>query len=145
MIRTAARHRSRSQRRAAAAVEMAFLAPLLVFLMLIAVDFARIFYKSLTLANCARNGALWESDPYYRAASPYKTVTEAALADADNLYDPERPPRVTTGSGVDDTGKPYVEVTVSQRFKTVSRLPFIPADLDVIRTVRMANAPLNPN
>ena len=49
--------RSRGRlRRAAATAELAVLAPVLVFLMLIAVDFARIFYTAVTVSNCARNG-----------------------------------------------------------------------------------------
>jgi len=139
-------NRSREARRAAAAVEFAVLAPFLVFLLLIATDFARIFYASLTLANCARNGAIFESDPYVRADSPYKTTSDAALADAPNLMtDPSNKPKVTTGTGVDDIGKPYVEVTVTQQFTTVSKFPGIPNNVTLSRTVRMAQAPLNPS
>src|SRR5687768_2079525 len=61
MARIRMRRHGRGERRGAVAVELAVVAPLLVFLLLIAVDFARIFYTSLTLANCARNGALFES------------------------------------------------------------------------------------
>lgn len=133
-------------RRGVAAVELAVLAPFLVFLVLIAVDFARIFYMSQTLANSARNGALWESDPYVRAESIYKTVDEAALADATNIMnEPNNKPRVSTASGTDASGVQWVEVTVKYRFRTVSRFPGIPNDVDLARTVRMARAPLNPN
>ena len=135
----------RERRRAAAAVELAILAPLLVFLLLIAVDFARIFYASLTLANCARNGALYESDPYYRAESGYANTREAALADAGNLNDPANPITVTSGTGADANGRPYVEVTVGQRFRTVSKFPGIPDDVNVTRTVKMARLPMNPS
>ena len=74
-------HRNRETRRGTAAVELAVLAPFLVFLLLIAVDFARIFYAAVILDNCARNGAMYEADPYIRVESPYKTTADAALAD----------------------------------------------------------------
>jgi Flp pilus assembly protein TadG len=136
-------HRTRHRREGAAAVELAVLAPFLVFLMLIATDFARIFYTCVILDNCARNGAVYESDPYYRAECPYKSTAEAALADGVNL-DKTNPATVTSGTGVDSMGKPYVEVTVKQKFKTVSKFPGIPNDVDLSRTVRMAPVPLNP-
>ncbi|MBO0698902.1 MAG: pilus assembly protein [Zavarzinella sp.] len=138
-------NRSRDARRGAAAVEFAVLAPFLLFLMLIATDFARIFYAAVILDNCARNGALYESDPYVRAESPYKTTADAALADAPNLMsDPNNKPKVTSATGTDTAGKPYVEVTVSRQFTTVSKFPGIPNNVALSRTVRMAQAPLNP-
>jgi Flp pilus assembly protein TadG len=136
--------RNRRPRRAVAAVELAVLAPLLVFLLLIAVDFGRIFYAAVTLDNCARNGALWEADPYYRTESGFTNVRDAALADATNLDQQGNPLIVTSGTGTDETGRPYVEVTVSQRFRTVSQFPGIPGDSNVTRTVRMARPPMNP-
>jgi Flp pilus assembly protein TadG len=138
--------RNRRRRRGAAAVELAVLAPLLVFLMLIAVDFARIFYQAVTLDNCARNGALYEADPYYRLESGFANVRDAALADATNLDEEGggNPLLVSTGTGTDDTGRPYVECTVRQRFRTVTQFPGIPNNNEVIRTVRMSRTPMNP-
>ena len=46
-------------RRGVAAVELAIVLPFLCFLLIVAIDYARIFYFSLTVANCARNGALY--------------------------------------------------------------------------------------
>jgi Flp pilus assembly protein TadG len=131
--RPAGRHRT-----GAATAELAVLAPLLVFLLLVAVDFARIFYTAVTVSNCARNGAMWESNPNDQTESKYKNTREAALADGSNLYDPDRPPTVTSASGTDVDGRQYVEVTVTHRFRTVSRFPGLPTDLIVSRTVRMA-------
>src|SRR5204863_18342 len=54
---------SRRSRRGVAVVELAVLLPLLVMIFLITVDFARVFYFSLTLTNCARAGALYACDP----------------------------------------------------------------------------------
>src|SRR5262245_58534494 len=100
----------RARRRGAAVVEMAILLPLLVFLAVLAVDFARVFYFSLTLANCARNGAIYASDPYVRAESTYTSLEQAALADAVNFTDPNNRPVVSSTTGSDSTGQSYVEV-----------------------------------
>jgi Flp pilus assembly protein TadG len=132
-----------ARRPGAAAVEMALLLPILSFLCVIAVDFARIFYFSVTVENCARNGALYQSDPYAPAESQYPTVTAAALADASNLNDPSNPPTVSTASGSDSSG-PYIEVTVAYTFQTITNFPGVPATLTLRRTVRMAVEPLNP-
>jgi len=145
-------------RRAVAAVEMAVLLPLLVFLCVIAVDFARVFYFSQTIANCARNGALYQSDPYVRLESPYKTLEEAVLADATNLATQativspglsgqavaDKTLAVSKAAGVDAQGLAYVEVTVAYTFRTITRFPGVPSTMTLTRTVRMAVAPDNP-
>jgi Flp pilus assembly protein TadG len=135
----------RGFRRGVAAVELAILLPLLVFLFLIAVDFGRIFYFSVTISNCARNGALWQSDPYARVESPYTTLEEAALADAFDLGDSTNKPEVTSKTGTDSTSNAYVEVTVTYHFRTVTPFPLIPSDTQLSRTVRMPVAPENPD
>jgi Flp pilus assembly protein TadG len=133
-------------RRGAATVELAILLPVLTFITVIGCDFARLFYASVTLGTCARNGALYESDPYTRAESPYKTAGEAALADASNLTgDPSNLPTVDpTVTGADETGRPYVEVTVRYRFRTIVSFPGVPTETNLARTVRVAEAPPNP-
>jgi Flp pilus assembly protein TadG len=133
--------RLRKRRGGAAAVELAFLLPFLAFLFVIAVDWARIFYYSVIVTNCARNGALYLSDPTPRSASPYTSVAQAALADAPNL---NPSPTVTSTSGSDSSG-PYVEVTVSYPFRTVTNFPGVPTNTTLVRTVRMSVAPQFPN
>ena len=129
-----------------AAAELAVLLPLLTFLFVIGLDFARLFYATTTIANCARNGALYEADPYTRAESRYPTVQEAALADASNLVtkDPTNPPTVSSVSTADGSGRAYVDVTVAYEFRMIVDYPGIPARIPVSRTVRMPRAPLNP-
>jgi Flp pilus assembly protein TadG len=134
--------RDHSSCRGVAAVELAVLLPLLMFLFAVGVDFARVFYFSLTLTNCARNGAIYRSDPVAAAQSPYKSVEEAALADAANL---SPPPTVQAVNGTDGAGHPYVEVTVRWQFATVTNYPGVPSPLGLSRTVRMRVAPLTPN
>lgn len=136
MVRSA-----QSSRNGAAVVELAILLPLLVFLFVIAVDWSRIFYYSITVDNCARNGALYASDPYAIGLSPYSSMSAAALADASNLS-PQ--PTVTSTSGSDSYGN-YVECTVSYSFRTITNFPGIPQSTPLVRTVRVYQAPRFPN
>ena len=74
-------------RRGLAAVELALLLPLLVFLCMATVDFARVIYALVTLQNCARNGALYE---FYKACgyslpSGWTSLSTARAGDAGNL------------------------------------------------------------
>ncbi len=128
-------------RRGAAVAELALLLPFLAFIFVIAVDWSRIFYDSIIITNCARNGALYCSDPIAQTSSPYTSATQAALADASNLTPT---PTVSVAYGTDVTG-PYTEVTVSYVFQTISRFPGIPTSTTLVRKVRMSVAPNLPN
>jgi Flp pilus assembly protein TadG len=142
-----------------AAVEFAVLLPFLAFMFVIAVDWARVFYYSIAVENCARNGALYMSQQgsAKTISSPYtdsgyvnlyvtskSPVTAAALADAGDL---SPTPTVASSSGSDGNG-PYVEVTVSYPFQTVSSFSVgifsVPSKTDVTRTVRMYVPPESP-
>jgi Flp pilus assembly protein TadG len=147
-------------RKGAQVVELAILLPLLAFLFVIAVDWARIFYYSITVTNCARNGAMYmacqqsartSSSPYTDSGlvnlyvnSP-NPVTAAALADAPNL---SPTPTVTTNTGSDTNGA-YVEVTVSYTFQTVTGFSVgifsVPSSTNVTRTCRVYVPPETPN
>ena len=132
---------ARRVRRGVAAVELALLIPILAFLLVVAVDWCRIFYCSVTIDNCARNGALWASDPYGTVRSQYSTMKAAALADAPNLS-PQ--PKVSSTSGV-DSGNSYVDCTVTYTFTTVTNFPGIQHSTQLVRTVRVYLAPQMPN
>ena len=108
----------------------------------ITVDFARVFYFSLTLMNCARAGALYASDPATAAESPFADVQSAALSDATNI-NPQ--PTITSVNGVDGSGRAYVAVTASYSFNTVTNFPVIPSQLQLARTVKMFVAANTPN
>ncbi len=131
------------RRKGASVVELALLLPLLVFLFMIAIDFARIFFFSLTLMNCARAGALYASDPTTNLESPFANVQAAALADATNI---SPAPTITQTNGVDVNNRAYVDVTAKHKFNTIINFPGIPNQIQLQRTVRMyvlANIP-NP-
>lgn len=128
-------------RKAVAAVELAVLLPFLLFVFLIVIDWSRIFYHSVIVTNSARNGAIYASDPVNQPNSPYADVTAAALADAQNL---SPAPSVAMTKGSDSTG-PYVEVTVSSEFRTITNFPGIPQSTMLVRKVRMQIQPKVPN
>jgi Flp pilus assembly protein TadG len=129
-------------RRGAAAAELALLLPFLMFLFVIAVDWARVFYDAITVENCARNGALYGADPVAAAQSPYQNIEEATLADASHL---SPAPQVSNTSGTDAEGHSYVEVTVEHTFHTITKYPGVPDSVTLKRTVRMRVAPTTPS
>ena len=147
-------------RKGAQVAELAILLPFLAFMFVIVIDWARIFYYSIAVTNCARNGAMLyarqqsattTTAPYtddglvnlYLSASP-DPVTAAALADASDLS-PAPTVSKTTGS---DTYGSYVEVTVSYTFQTVTGFSVqffnVPASTNVRSTCRMYVPPESP-
>jgi Flp pilus assembly protein TadG len=129
-----------ARRKAVAAVELAVLLPFLAFIFVVTVDFSRIFYDSLILANCARNGAL------YGCANPTNAqdtagIQNAALADATNLTPA---PTVTSTTGTNSDGN-YVQVTVTFTFQTLTNYPGIPNSITLTRTVQMRVTPVLPD
>jgi Flp pilus assembly protein TadG len=128
------------RRPAAAAVEFALLLPLLLFLFVIAVDYARVFYYAVTVTNAARNGAIWGSFHPDRAGNK-AGIAEVALADTTNL---QPTPTVDSTTGFDDAGDPYVRVTVAWTFHTVIPYPGVPQEQLIQRTVQMRVAPPIP-
>jgi len=138
--------------RGVAAVEMAILLPVLTFLLVVTVDFARLFYHLTVINNCARNGALYARDPQNQVQSPYYNknqttgIQNAALADSKrsdgtSLLNPALTASdVTSTSGTDVNGNAYVEVTVAHDFHMIiSYLGFSTVRLS--RTVRMETVP----
>ncbi len=104
----------RFTRRGMAAVELAFLLPLLVFASMVAVDFSRVAYIQVTLQNCARNGALYE---FYKAAgyplpSGWTSLSAAVQADAGNLT-------VSIPSKIGNISNPYSPQSASNNYVTV--------------------------
>ena len=131
------------QRRAAAVVELAAVLPFLIFIFVISVDFARIFYFTQIIENCARNGALYASDPVAQAQSPYSSVQQAALSRPDVAsLNPQptvtcNPTNAQAPYPMDAANNPYVAVTVAWQFRSIANFPGVPATVNVSRTVQM--------
>ena len=135
------RKRDGKRRSGIATVELALLLPFLAFIFVAAVDYGRVFYYSITIENCARNGALYASDPIAAAQSSYASLSDAALSDAPNI---SPTPTVTSTSGTDASGRSYVDVTVTYTFTTLTSYPGIPSSTTISRTVRTDVAPTAP-
>jgi hypothetical protein len=133
-------------------VEFALVWPLLLVLLVLVVDFGRVFYFHSRLTNCAQNGALWASDPLSRTQSRYKTVEEAAKADfparfQDKLKVKQNPVNPREGEEVEVTA----EFDFSMFMSVLSvRLPIlkvnfgVPEKQTLSRSVRMRVSPLMP-
>ena len=127
-----------SGRSGAAAVELALILPLLCYVCVVTIDFARLFFAWTTLATCAFNGAYYLSDSNVAAATGYSSVQEAAQDDADNI---SPTPTVGSTTGTDGSGTAYVEVTVTYTFTTLFNYPGIATSTTISRKLRMAKTP----
>jgi Flp pilus assembly protein TadG len=134
------RHAKARERSGTAAVELAVLLPFLVFMVVIAVDFARVYRNAQIIMACARNGAVYGSDSPTRAADT-AGITTAALADASDL---STPPTVSSSTGTDAAGNMFVRVTVAGNFQTITRYPGVASDMTLTRTVQLRVAPTRP-
>jgi Flp pilus assembly protein TadG len=133
--------RREKARRGVAAVELALLLPFLVFMFVLAIDYGRIFFFSVTITNCARAGAIYASDPFAQTESPYRTIQEAALAEAPGFAPT---PTVSSTNGSDADGNPFAEVTVQGVFSTLTTYPGVPSATTLRRTIRVRLAPHAP-
>lgn len=131
----------RRARWAAVAIEFAIVVPLLAFVAVVAVDFARVFYFTMTLWNCARQGALYGSDALAAQHSPYANLTSAALADAANL---SPPPVISSSTGTDGAGNAVISVTAGGTFSMVAHYPGVGHSFALSRTVQMRITPTLP-
>ena len=126
-------------RSGAAMVEFALLLPVLCFVLVAGIDFARVFYYDQTILNCARNGAAYASDPYSALRNTYSDYKQAALADAKNLKNPVLTTAdVTSVPAVPVVGS-NVAITVKYEFPTITTyLGFSKVSLSKTVTMRVA-------
>ncbi len=112
-VRTRRRNHAR---RGIAAVELASLLPVILFLTLASIDFSRVVYALVTLQNCSRNGALYEFNTAAGYGSTYTSLTQAVTADSGGLT-LGTPTAYSPGFGNNNN---YVTVTVSCQFSLIS-------------------------
>jgi Flp pilus assembly protein TadG len=105
-------------RRGSAAAELVAVAPLLLFILIVAIDFCRLFFAYTIITNAARNGALYYSDPRYQ--SLYANFQAAALADANNLNPALTEANVTLSTWTDAQRNNWVSVKVQYQFNMIS-------------------------
>lgn len=132
-----------------ATVELALILPLLMFFWVIAVDWARIFYYTVTLQYAARDGAYFGSN--YPGIYTYTSIVDAALGETTNITPT---PTVTTSYSVSNEGpysmstQPpvgYIQVRVSYTFTTITNFPGVPATTPISAAARMRLCPLMPD
>ena len=128
------------RRAGAAAVELALLLPLLAVLFVMAVDYARVFYFTMTVTNCARSGALYGSQNP-TTANDQTGISATAGMDAGNLDSQHLQVTSSTDSSTSPT---YVVVTVTYPFSTISNFPGVIRTTSISRSVRMTVTPLIP-
>jgi Flp pilus assembly protein TadG len=150
-MRLATRPITRSRRRGAAAAEFALISVPLTILLLGTIDICRVFYHYTTVTNCARNAAIWASDPYSNtdshlwgstsplpSQSPYASVQEAAVADGGNLS--PAPSVSDPVYGSDSSGNVTVRVTVTYNLSLFSGYLLGSDTITVARSVTMRAA-----
>jgi hypothetical protein len=111
-----------------------------MFVAVIATDWARLFYFTITIDACARSGALYACDAIGAAQSPYTTLRDAALAEAPSLLPATT--TVTAAATTDAAGNAATAVTVAVPFTTITNFPGVPSSQTLTRTVQMRIEPL---
>jgi Flp pilus assembly protein TadG len=124
-------------RRGVATVELALVLPVLCVLFVVAVDFTRVFYFTITLTGVARNGALYASSGS-AAALDDDAIKAHALMDATTLQVKRLSIKLVRDNDAFPTA---VEVIVTYPFSTVTRFPGVPSEFTLKRSVRIRVAP----
>ena len=115
-------------------VEMALLAPLLLFMLMVTVDFARAYSAYIEIGNAARAGAIHGSRSSSNADNA-SAVRDAALADSPDIFGAI--PSVSSSTQIDSDGFEQITVTVDFTFETLISFPGIPDSIDLSRSVQM--------
>jgi TadE-like protein len=149
----------RQRRKATASVELAVLLPFLVSIFLMATDFARVLYYTITIENCALNGALFGgqgfdnqnqqwigNQQYWQGPNGQVVSLEKAVAELDgtNLNPPLADSNITVTTGTDADGNTVNIVTVKYTFNTIVPYPGIPSPVTIVRTAQARVAPAIP-
>jgi Flp pilus assembly protein TadG len=134
--------RTRANRPGAVLVEFALVLPVLVTIVLAAIDFGRFAHSHIAVTNSARVGA------GYACMHPYTTGTQSlwqtkireavknemqGVAHYDDTLLAMNSPQVTT----DSDGQKRVRVEVKYPFQTIVTWPFVPHSFLMTRAVEM--------
>lgn len=126
-----------SKRRGAAVIELAITIPLLMFILLGVIETGRYVRTVVAVSNAARNGATYASATL-AAANDTHSVRRAVIDEMSGFEVSETNPTVPPPSVQSDArGYKFVTVSVDYRFAPFMRLPFLPAQWEAVRQVRM--------
>lgn len=126
--------RRHARRRGQGLVEFALVAPLMIFMLLITVDFARAYSAYIEVSNAARAGAIFGARSA-ELANDDDAVRDAALLETPTIYGSA--PTVTPDLDTDAGGYPRISVTVEYDFSPLIIFPGIPENIEISRTVQM--------
>ena len=131
-----------------AMVELALLCPLLLLMLFGSMDFARVFYTSIAVANAARAGAGYGAQSVSKTTD-FAGMQSAAAADASNVQGftatATRVCQCASGASSDcsvgscPAGKLliYAQVTARATYQTVGAYPGIPRTISLQSIARM--------
>jgi Flp pilus assembly protein TadG len=125
-------------RRGTASVELALLLPLLIFMAMATVDFARVAYVQVVLQNCARNGALYEFNTKASLTVPsnWTSLASAVQADEGSMT------LTATATSPALSANNYVTVTATTTYNPIALglmrgFPSIPSSLTLSQSATM--------
>ncbi len=135
--------RPRSRRRAAVVVELALILPVLLILVLGAIDLGRVAYDQMILTNAARLGANFGSLTQPPPSSPewVATVSERVVEEAQQLAGFNEADLEVLVEVLRDQDVDWVEVRVSYPFRAMVAWPGMAGEVRISRRVRMPVSP----
>lgn len=137
--------RSRCARRGVATVELVLILPVLMTMILGAIDFGRFAYSYIAVTNAARAAAGYASmnpytpttQPLFEAQLRQAALDELSAVDASSPFDPAKVTVASTRSFDPGNVLWRVRVDVTYPFETVVPWPGIPDQIDLQRSVEM--------
>jgi Flp pilus assembly protein TadG len=131
---------SRTVNSGTVAIELVVLLPLLMFLAVIGVDYARIFSRAMCLETASRNACWYAAQDSINAANT-AGIQAVALKD---VTDVSPTPTVTSQIYAGTDGFQYVKVTVTMTFTTITNFPAVPNSTQLSRSTEMRICPTTP-
>ena len=130
-------------RRGVAATELALLCPFLAFMMVVAIDYCRVFHLTQTVESSAQNAALYAAG--VSSADPDTFTSQLAAAQQVALDEGSRLSPPLSASNVSVSVKNNIATaTVTYQFTTITRIPGFPSTMTVTRTADVPLVPTNP-
>jgi Flp pilus assembly protein TadG len=137
------RRSPQAERRGSVAVEMAVLLPLLMFLAVVGVDYARIFSRAIVIESASRNACYWGAQHPDKSIDPVG-IKAVAMRDLTEFTSAGVTPTVTTQLYTGSDGFQHLKVTVTVVFNTVTKYPGVPSSTNLSRTTDMRVCPKTP-